>query len=42
MEIGKHGPALLRAHCDVFISVFLVVEEEGGLRYKVGEDFAGI
>lgn len=42
MEIGKHSPSLLRAHCYVFISIFLIAEEEGGLSYKVGEDFAGI
>lgn len=41
MELGKHAPSLLRAHCYVFIIMFLVVEEEGGLSYKVGEDFAG-
>lgn len=41
MEIGKHSPSLLRAHCYIFISILLAVEAADGLGYRVGDDFAG-
>lgn len=42
MEIGKHSPSLLRAHCYVFIGILLVAEEAHRFSYKVEKILQGL